>query len=98
MTTFADIVSALSNQSFTFDELKTINKLANLAHQRNQFDAASVARAILKNGQAVCFDSKKLGKNVTGVILKIKPKNILIDCGIHGRWNVAASLVQPVKE
>ena len=94
MITFADIVTALSNQSFTLAELKTINQLVNQNHRRNQQVAIVVAKASMKAGDTVSFDSKKLGKNVSGVILKIKPKNILLDCGVLGKWNVPATMVK----
>ena len=94
MTTFADIVTALSNQSFTLDQLKTINRLVNVNHRANQAHRSEIAKASLSVGDVVSFKSTKLFREVSGKILKIKPKNILIDCGSDGKWNVPATMVK----
>ena len=57
----------------------------------------SINAHAFKIGDTVSFTGRG-GRITQGTIQKIKIKYVLIDCGIHGRWNVPGSHLTLVKE
>lgn len=88
--TFETLLAGLATGSFTAEQLAAFT---NVLRSKRVMVGNSI-RATLNPGQKVSFDSSKFGRTVTGTVVKIKPKNILIDCGADGKWNVPATMVR----
>lgn len=73
------------------EELKTLNEAI-----KDQFNLLSRRTAISFNvGDTVSFTGR--GKRtVTGTVKSVMIKNIKVDCGVSGVWNVSASLLSKV--
>lgn len=86
------INSAIISGQFNNDELTSI------------IDAVKYARAQvgrrningLKAGQKVSFESRKLGGNITGTVVRVMQKNVVVNCGQHGQWRVPANMLSVV--
>lgn len=47
-------------------------------------------------GDKVQFDAGQRGGIITGTVMKVNPKNIKLDCGVLGKWNVTATLLTKI--
>lgn len=67
------------------------NEIANMFNEARRSYAHRQARTFAK-GQKVEW----IGKNgpMSGVIAKVNRKNIVVDAGAQGMWNVTATLLQ----
>ena len=63
----------------------------------NIYTIGAVADAIRKKfvGDKVTFTGRR-GITVEGTVMKVKIKNVTVDCGTSGRWNVPASMLKKV--
>ena len=72
------------------DDIKLVNERMNL---QRTFLGNSIKRT-LKIGDTVSFDGRR--GLTEGTVLKVKIKNVTVDCGNSGRWNVPASMLTKV--
>ena len=87
------------------NEMKTINELvANMSLEDIKMvnERMSLQRTFLGNtikrsltiGDKVSFNGRR--GLTEGTVLKVKIKNVTVDCGSSGRWNVPASMLSKV--
>lgn len=83
--------------------LKEITKITSTTELRALHEAIKEQHNLLSRRSAVAFnigDNVKFtgrGKRtVTGTVKSVMVKNIKVDCGTNGVWNVAASLLSKV--
>ena len=87
------------------NEMKTINELvANMSLEDIKMvnERMSLQRTFLGNtikrslviGDTVSFNGRR--GLTEGTVLKVKIKNVTVDCGNSGRWNVPASMLTKV--
>jgi hypothetical protein len=87
------------------NEMKTINELvANMSLEDIKLvnERMSLQRTFLGNtikrsltiGDKVSFNGRR--GLTEGTVLKVKIKNVTVDCGNSGRWNVPASMLTKV--
>jgi hypothetical protein len=92
MKTVAEINTAILTGKFTSEDLTSISQAIQFA--RAQLTSKMVHT--FRKGDTVKFTSTKRGVVVTGKVEKVKIKNVLVDCGTFGRWNVRAHLLSKV--
>ena len=87
------------------NEMKTINELvANMSLEDIKMvnERMSLQRTFLGNtikrsltiGDTVSFNGRR--GLTEGTVMKVKIKNVTVDCGPSGRWNVPASMLTKV--
>ena len=72
------------------NDIKMINERMSL---QRTFLGNAVKRS-LKIGDSVSFNGRR--GLTEGTVLKVKIKNVTVDCGNSGRWNVPASMLTKV--
>ena len=72
------------------NDIKMINERMSL---QRTFLGNAVKRS-LKIGDSVSFNGRR--GLTEGTVLKVKIKNVTVDCGPSGRWNVPASMLTKV--
>jgi hypothetical protein len=93
MKTIQDINSAIISGTWTNTELSSMIDAVKFARaQLGQSTKRSLAV-----GDNVNFDSNKLGKNVTGVVMKIAIKYVTVR-SVSGLWKVPANMLTKVGE
>jgi hypothetical protein len=92
MVTLQEINSTIVSGEFNADELQRIIQAVQFA--RNQLDRK--VKSAIRVGTRVEWDSTRRGHGVmTGTVLKVNPKYIVIDTGA-GNWRVPASMLRIV--
>ena len=87
--TAKSIINELQTEIFTASELSDI--LTAYKQARNRANSYSITQ--LKIGAFVKF--KKSNSHVlSGQVIDILKKNVVVDCGINGKWNVAAGALE----
>ncbi len=87
------------------NEMKTINALVSnmglddikMVNERMSLQRTFLGNAVkrsLKIGDSVSFNGRR--GLTEGTVLKVKIKNVTVDCGPSGRWNVPASMLTKV--
>ena len=79
--TIAQINSAIISGDFNNDDLESIANAIRFA--RSQMIHKNTGSLVI--GTTVKFTNPKTGQSHTGVVKKVKLKNILIDCPSYGR-------------
>jgi hypothetical protein len=92
--TLNEILNAV-NQLSTTGELLAINKLTISRLKQVQAVNCAVAIGDFSVGQAVEWSSSKFGMVITGKVVRIKLKNVLVDYGSNRLMNVPASMLRP---
>lgn len=82
-------------KSLSTDELCDLNKMVVGMINARRKTATVQATASLSIGQRVEWDSK-FGHKIQGVVTKVKIKNVEVDAGANGRWNVSATLLKAI--
>ncbi len=82
------INALVSNMSL--DDIKLVNERMNL---QRTFLGNAVKRSLVI-GDTVSFNGRR--GLTEGTVLKVKIKNVTVDCGNSGRWNVPASMLTKV--
>ena len=85
------------------DAIDAIRKLDNVDDLHEIFEVAKMHRTYLGRqtirkiiiGDTVSYNG--LRGRMTGKVVKVKKKNIEVDCGSHGRWNVPAALIDDIQ-
>lgn len=77
--------------NFTNDQLTSISDAIKFARAR----LADANKRSLRVGDNVTFDSTKLGRNVTGTVMKIAIKYVTVNTA-QGMWKVPANMLSPV--
>lgn len=88
MTSFQDVLSAISHGSFTNDQLNTIGDA--IRYRRSQL-GKEVKRGMMQ-GDMVKFFNAKTGRTHIGSVVKVKIKNITVREG-NVNWNVPANML-----
>lgn len=73
------------------DDIKMVNERMSL---QRTFLGKDIMRA-LSIGDKVSFTGRR-GITVEGTVMKVKIKNVSVDTGVNGRWNVPASMLTKV--
>jgi methyl coenzyme M reductase subunit D len=73
------------------EDIKMVNERMSL---QRTFLGKDIMRA-LSTGDKVTFTGRR-GITVEGTVMKVKIKNVTVDCGTSGRWNVPASMLKKV--
>lgn len=87
------------------NEMKTINALVSnmgledikLVNERMNLQRTFLGNAVKRSltiGDKVSFKGRR--GLTEGTVLKVKIKNVTVDCGSSGRWNVPASMLSKV--
>ena len=87
-------------------EMETINALVSkmgledikIVNNRMDLQRTFLGKVVLNAltiGDKVSFTGRG-GALVEGTVLKVKIKNVSVDCGTRGRWNVPASMLKKV--
>ncbi len=84
-----EISQAILNSDLTFGEMNGIIEAINLKRKM----IGAVVKSELYPGVNVVFTSTKLGGKVTGSVVKVMTKNVLVNCGAAGQWRVPASML-----
>ena len=79
--------------NFTNDQLTSISDAIKFARSR----LSDKNKRSLRVGDSVTFDSTKLGRNVTGTVMKIAIKYVTVNTA-QGMWKVPANMLSPVLE
>lgn len=85
------------------DAIDAIRKLDNVDDLHEIFEVAKMQRTYLGRqtirkiiiGDTVSYNGRR--GRMTGKVVKVKKKNIEVDCGSHGRWNVPAALIDDIQ-
>tara|TARA_B100000929_G_scaffold285332_1_gene268788 strand:+ start:270 stop:551 length:282 start_codon:yes stop_codon:yes gene_type:complete len=75
----------------SLEDIKIVNERMSL---QRTFLGKDIIRA-LTTGDTVSFTGRG-GVVVEGTVMKVKIKNVTVDCGVSGRWNVPASMLTKV--
>jgi|14BtaG_2_1085337.scaffolds.fasta_scaffold20564_1 hypothetical protein len=89
VTEMEKINSLVSKMSL--EDIKMVNERMNL---QRTFLGKDIMRSLIK-GDTVSFVGRG-GIKVEGTVMKVKIKNVTVDCGVKGRWNVPASMLKKV--
>jgi|TARA_B110000263_G_scaffold229335_1_gene223010 methyl coenzyme M reductase subunit D len=73
------------------DDIKMVNERMSL---QRTFLGKDIMRG-LTIGDKVSFTGRR-GITVEGTVMKVKIKNVSVDTGVNGRWNVPASMLTKV--
>jgi hypothetical protein len=84
------ISQEILTSELSFNDLNAILETIDLKRRA----LARSVKSELKPGSLVSFSSKKLGQRVTGSVVRIMTKNVVVNCGVHGQWRVPASMLQ----
>ena len=87
-------------------DMETINKLVSkmgledikIVNERMSLQRTFLGKDIMRGlstGDKVTFTGRR-GITVEGTVMKVKIKNVTVDCGTSGRWNVPASMLKKV--
>ena len=87
-------------------DMETINTLVSkmgledikLVNERMSLQRTFLGKDIMRGlviGDTVSFTGRR-GITVEGTVLKVKIKNVSVDTGVTGRWNVPASMLTKV--
>jgi hypothetical protein len=78
-------------KAMTESELLDLNRMVvdMIKFKRNVKSAAAVRS--LTAGDKVEFFCNRLNSKLSGIVIKVKPKNVLVNCGDSGRWNVSGN-------
>lgn len=72
-----------------------LNAIADM-HKNQSRVINSAASSKFRVGDTVQFDAGRRGGIITGTVTKVNIKNIKLDCGVRGNWNVTATLLKKV--
>lgn len=75
------------------EELKSLNQMIVERSKILQNRVVSSAKANLKVGSNVYWDSKKIGERVEGVVQKINTKNVIVKTSL-GLFNVSPTILK----
>ena len=89
------MITVAQLKSLSTDELCDLNKMVVSLINMRRKSATVKAVASLSVGQKVEWDSK-FGHKIQGAVTKVKIKNIEVDAGPNGRWNVSATLLKAI--
>ena len=89
------MITVAQLKSLSTDELLDLNKMVVGMIKMRRQTASVQATASLSIGQKVEWDSK-FGHKIQGVVTKVKIKNVEVDAGPNGRWNVSATLLKAI--
>ena len=87
------INTAILQSNFTNDQLTSIVDAVKFARAR----LTDMNKRSLRIGDNVNFNSTKMGRNVTGVVMKIAIKFVTVRTST-GLWRVPANMLSPVLE
>ena len=87
------INTEILQSNFTNDQLTSIVDAVKFARAR----LTDMNKRSLRIGDNVNFNSTKMGRNVTGVVMKIAIKFVTVRT-IAGLWRVPANMLSPVLE
>jgi small-conductance mechanosensitive channel len=87
------INSAIIQGNLTNDELTTVIEAVKFARAR----LTEQTKRSLRIGDNVNFNSSKLGRNVTGVVVKIAIKFVTVKT-VSGLWRVPANMLSVIED
>jgi small-conductance mechanosensitive channel len=87
------INSAIIQGNLTNDELTTVIEAVKFARAR----LTEQTKRSLRIGDNVNFNSTKLGRNVTGVVVKIAIKFVTVKT-VSGLWRVPANMLSVIED
>ena len=88
------------------NDMETINSLVakmglediKVVNERMSLQRTFLGKDIMRGltiGDKVSFTGRR-GITVEGTVMKVKIKNVSVDTGVNGRWNVPASMLTKV--
>jgi hypothetical protein len=94
MTKASEIIKLITHNRFTNAELNEITEAL-------RYSRADLTRQVKRNlqvGDTVNFDSAKLGRNVTGVVMKVAIKFVTVKTLTLGQWRVPANMLTKIED